>query len=383
MAVLSVVALSVVAVGAITVLTPSSTLRSSGNSGSHWVTPHGEGEAPFVPIAGGATTSSGGFNAVSCPTVGECVAVGGDNESGGVASTSNDLGATWNQGSMALGEPQLDAVNCASESNCVAVGQGAAVTSNDGGKTWRSHTIPTANTTLLGVDCPSSKLCVSVGVSPGNNGPFSGELMVSFDGGAAWSVPKVPASLGALGSVACPTSKFCVAVGASILVTTDGGTNWSIRAVNGGTGVLRSVSCSSATSCVALGPNPAGIQDANASAFEVVTYDGGATWSAVTLPPGSSMLDVVSCSGATECVAAGSGQSGGAAPVLRSTDGGDSWAPAQPWSSTVTSVSSVSCSAQTGCVFVGRAGDVPVSGLRGGSSHPVTAWVRTQKGASS
>jgi photosystem II stability/assembly factor-like uncharacterized protein len=382
--------ISVVTVGAVNALTTSSPVAvsstaSGSTSISRWIVPRDETTAPAVPTAGGAASGSGSFNAVSCPTATECVAVGGDGGLNGVASTSQNGGTTWKQGALEASEPDLNAVDCASASTCVAVGQGVAARSTDGGATWTSGTIPTSDTTLLGVSCPSTSLCVGVGVSPGDAGPYAGQLLVSSDGGVSWTTPTLPASTGALGSVDCPTTSFCVSVGASIVVSNDGGTTWTERTVSGGTGVLRSVSCASATTCVAIGANPSVAQDPTATAFEDVTTDGGATWSSVAMPVGSATLDVVSCSRGS-CAAAGSTYNGTAAPILTSSNGGTSWTSNQSIPSSVTAVSAVSCSSSNACVFVGQSGGkpvaVPTGGGASGGPSPVSALVRTQKDVS-
>jgi photosystem II stability/assembly factor-like uncharacterized protein len=371
-----------ISVGAVNVLSgPTSKNDASAVNTIRWVVPHDQGGAPVVPTSGGATNGNGSFNAVSCPSATECVAVGGDGSLGGVASTSHNGGLVWNQGEMDANEPLLNAVDCANTSVCVAVGQGATVRSTNGGSTWTSSTIPTSDTTLLGVSCASVTTCVAVGVSPGNAAPFNGQLLISSNGGTSWTVPTLPASFGALGSVDCPTSTFCVSVGSSIIVSNDGGKTWTQRTVDGGSGVLRSVSCLSATRCVAIGANPAIAQDPNASAYEDVWVDGGVTWSSVALPSGSAMLDVVSCS-SSGCDAAGSAYNGTPAVVLV-TSGGNTWTTTQGLSDSATAFSSLSCSSTSTCVFVGQNGKNPVavSTVNGvtTSSGPVSAQVRTQK----
>jgi hypothetical protein len=349
-----------------------------------WVVPHDETTAPVVPTSGGASVGAGGFNAVSCPSTNECVAVGGDGNLDAVASTSSDGGNTWIQGTLSENEPELNAVDCSSVVHCTAVGNGAAALSTDSGEQWTSISIPTDNTTLLSVSCPSTSLCVSAGVSPGTAGPYAGEVLLSTNGGAAWTESTLPASAGAIGSVACPTTKFCVAVGASILVSTNGGTTWSERTVAGGMGVLRSVACSSATTCVAIGPNPGIAQNAAAAAFEVVTTNGGASWSSVATPAGSATLDVVACSLGT-CDAAGSTFNGLPAPYLSGTSAGGSWVANSNVPSSLTAVSGLTCMSATSCVFVGRAGSSPVSvttGSGSGVDSPVGSLVRAQKGVS-
>ncbi len=167
---------------------PKHRTQLAATTGPRWTVPHDQVSAPVAPSGGG---SGGSLLGVSCVNAKVCVAVGSDGANG-VAATTNDGGATWTQGALDANEPVLDAVDCFSTSQCVAVGQGASATSSDGGATWTSSSLPTKNTTLLGVDCPTSSLCVSAGISPGNDGPYAGQLLVSSDGGATWTVPQRP-----------------------------------------------------------------------------------------------------------------------------------------------------------------------------------------------
>ena len=299
---------------------------------------------------------------------------------GGLVVT--ELTGRTGPGFVNANEPVLNAVDCMNTSICVAVGNGATARSTDGGSTWTSSTIPSANTTLLSVSCPSTTTCVSVGVTPSVTGPFGGQLLVSSDGGTTWKVPTSPPSYGALGSVACPTASFCVAVGAKILVSTNGGQTWSERSVNGGTGVLRSVACSSASTCLAIGGNPGAAQDATVAAFAVQTTDGGATWSPVAMPAGSGTLDVVACVSG-RCEAAGSSFNGRPTPIFRSANDGKSWTSDSSVSSSITDVSGLTCVSSTSCVFVGHAGQSPVTVTKGVSAPvgvtPIAPQVRTQK----
>jgi photosystem II stability/assembly factor-like uncharacterized protein len=239
-------ALLIVAVGSIATAVsftsgPTHSPSTTSSYMAHWTVPSNELNTPDVPTPGGASIGAGGFNSVSCTTAKICVAVGGDSTLLGVVATSSNGGSSWTPGTLDSGEPEMNSVDCWNSSDCVAVGQGATLTTTSGGTSWTSRTVPTANTTLLGVSCASSSTCVSVGVTPGNAGPYGGQVLMSSDGGATWLAPTLPPNVGALGSVACPSATFCVAVGAQILVSTDNGQTWTPRYVVGGTGILRSV----------------------------------------------------------------------------------------------------------------------------------------------
>lgn len=341
-----------------------------------WAVPANEVDAPTVAIPGGASIGDGNFNAATCTTSTNCVAVGGDNNLDGVVATSSDGGSRWSQGTVSLGEPELNAVTCQSSRDCVAVGQGATVTSSDGGSTWTTHAIPTPNTTLLGVSCPSASTCVSVGVSPGNDGPYGGQLLFSSDSGVTWNVPTLPKDVGALGSVDCPSSSFCVAVGAQILVSNDGGQSWSQQFVDGGTGVLRSVSCSSASDCVAIGANPLGATAPASAAFEVVTTDGGTTWNSVATPAGSWTLNAISCSNGVDCTVGGLSFDSDPAPAWSSADGGMTWSSVN-LPSGVSAISSITCQSASTCVLVVSESDgspVVVGHFGGGGGADRGEW---------
>lgn len=195
--------------------------------------------------------------------------------------------------------------------------------------------------------------------------------MVSSDGGNTWSVPALPTDVGALGSVDCPSANLCVAVGAQVLVSDDGGQTWNAEFVDGGTGILRSVSCSSSTDCIALGSNPEGIDNAQAAAFGIVTTDGGATWSSVTLPAGSWTVNAISCSNSTDCTVGGLSSDGGTAPAWSSTDGGNTWSSVS-LPSGVSAVASLSCQSDSQCDLVGLQGSQPASGSSQGSQWTIS-----------
>jgi photosystem II stability/assembly factor-like uncharacterized protein len=235
------------------------------------------------------------------------------------------------------------------------------------------------------VSCPSASTCVSVGVSPGNDGPYGGQLLFSSDGGATWTVPTLPNDVGALGSVDCPSATFCVAVGAQIVVSNDGGQSWSQQFVNGGTGVLRSVSCSSASNCVAIGANPLGATVPASAAFEVVTTDGGTTWKSVATPSGSWSLSAISCSNGVDCTVGGLSFGSDPAPAWSSTDGGMTWS-GENLTSGVSAISSLTCQSASSCVLVGLHGSQPISGSSQSGSQwsfsPVSSVIGAQSAGS-
>jgi photosystem II stability/assembly factor-like uncharacterized protein len=316
-----------------------------------------QSKAPTFPIAGGQQPGYGNFNAVACSTTNACLAVGADDSDAAVSASSADGGVSWTNESLPTGTPPLDAVACVTGShNCVGVGQGVITHTSDGSH-WVDAAIPLSNTTLIGANCPSTSLCVASGVTNNPDGAYRGAIVRSTDGGASWQPATLPSGTGGIGGVVCPSATDCIAVGEALLVSNDGGSTWSATTVPGGTGALRSITCATATQCVALGANPEGITDTNATAFAIVTNDGGNIWTKETLPAGTSNLDQISCSSSTQCVAAGVNPNPmGPAPLFESGDGGQSWAKASSSPSSMSAIAGVACPTIDHCAFVGRQG---------------------------
>lgn len=118
---------------------------------------------PFAP---------GGLNAVSCPSVQECVALGeGQNGSGALQLTSTDGGSTWTAAWMSEQQPlSAKGVFCTSASQCLAVGSNPGgqygspvMTSADGGNTWQPQATQDSSAALHAVTCESGSLCWAVG----------------------------------------------------------------------------------------------------------------------------------------------------------------------------------------------------------------------------
>jgi photosystem II stability/assembly factor-like uncharacterized protein len=283
--------------------------------------------------------------------------VGADDSGAAVTASSADGGVTWTNQSLPTGTPPLDAVACVKGSHsCVGVGQGTITYTSDGSH-WTDAAIPLANTTLIGADCRATSLCVASGVTNNPDGAYRGAIVRSTDGGASWQPATLPSGTGGIGDVVCPSASDCIAVGEALLVSNDGGSTWSATTVPGGTGALRSITCATATQCVAVGSNPEGITDTSATAFAIVTDDGGNTWTKETLPTGTSNLDQISCSSGTQCVAAGVNPNPTApAPLYESGDGGQTWAKAPSSPSSMSAIAGVACPAASHCAFVGRQG---------------------------
>lgn len=341
-----------------------------------------------------------------------------------MTDTSSDGGQTWTDAqpvnfangvqNSTMSDSNLFSVSC-SGTTCVASGyfygvitdvyQGMTVNSSDGGLTWETaQPVVLANglqnpaapfSELADVSC-SGLTCVAVGFYYDPDHIYRSMTATSTNGGVTWADAQATtfptgmldasAPYNELESVSC-SGMTCVAAGgyqndqlynSSMTVTsTNGGVTWanaqSDTFASGAQNVSQNslfdtISCSG-LNCVVAGQ----FEDASGDyqAATETSVDGGVTWANVQ--PASFAVGVensspnatfssVSCSGTT-CVAAGnySDISGGFPAVTEtSTDGGVTWANAQPasfapgvQSSTPEAVfTSVSCSASA-CAAAG------------------------------
>jgi photosystem II stability/assembly factor-like uncharacterized protein len=271
------------------------------------------------------------LQSVTCAPDGACLAVGSD----GAVLASTDGGSQW--ASRPSGTTaNFYAVTCPTGTACTAVGQGGTVAvSADGGNTWSSHGAGTAQS-LYGVSCTPSGRCLASGTG--------GTVLASTDGGATWD-SRASGTTDNLWGVACPTAKDCL-VGSmhGVLVSTDGGTTWP-GGTEGLDAMLSGVSCPNSTTCVAVGSVVDNTTDSSVGAV-LTSADGGASWTNRSLGT-TKALDGVSCASANMCTAVGANGT-----VLTSSDGGATWATRQP-GSRVYSLYGVSCTGPVFCVAVG------------------------------
>lgn len=230
---------------------------------------------------------------------------------------------------------------------------------------------------LQSVSCTSTTFCMAVGTGTGE----SATLTESWNG-SAWSVVPSPSPgfPSRLNSVSCVSSKDCVAVGIYVdsaavpegLAETWNGTNWSVvstpnlnEPVN-----LASVSCvtSSPISCVAVGA--VGDDTPSFPAQTLAESWNGSIWSVLstsTSPNQNNLLQSVSCTSATFCMAVGESvqieyivEGGKVVPVfgsgqmlVESWDGTNWSIDTTPNENASDSLESVSCTGPTSCVGVG------------------------------
>jgi hypothetical protein len=185
----------------------------------------------IVPVTAVDGAKSSALSGVSCPSIGECVAVGS------FGRTTRDVeplserwnGSSWTPSPAILSGVQshLNAVSCPSSTSCDAVGWSAAGTNTRlnaldehwNGTTWTVRPTPdpsgSRSSVLWGVSCSSSSACAAVGDDSGAGN--ASRIFAERWNGAIWATESMPSPTGAyvtsLDGVSCFESTACTAVG--------------------------------------------------------------------------------------------------------------------------------------------------------------------------
>jgi hypothetical protein len=296
-------------------------------------------QLPPQPTPEGSSTDRVVLYSVSCPSDSLCVAVGAlDTVAFSQAPTAGaDRWRVVNplydkpkqrcleeeQAAASCRRPRgaIDAVSCAGENLCVAVGyEGSAFASTDpagGAGTWSASDVSEGpgGLHLTAVSCPSASLCVAVS---GGYGEAAGSVLTaSAPASGRWQAAQL-AGAPDLRGVSCATPSICVAVakGGRIFVSSDptgGASAW--REVGSPTPRdLQAVSCVASLLCVA--------GDAGGNLLTSDDPAGGAPFS-LTNAAGSVQVTGLTCPTSARCLAVDNN-----ADVLTSTDptgGPGSW----------------------------------------------------------
>lgn len=262
--------------------------------------------AENVPLPSGAGTGNGLYDYLSdmaCPAAGECIATGAYHDAAGhtQALIETESAGSWTAAELGLSRlpsvnsdpgAQSTALSCASVGNCVAVGnyedgagnsQGLIATDTNG--TWTASQLPLTDLAsvfsdpgidLNSIECPAVGTCVAVGSY--RDAADHPEALIATDSNGSWTTRTADLSSlspdsnpeASFGHVSCASPGNCVAVGGytdsahqnvSMIATETGGT-WSMSrpdlsklpsVSSTGTNVLRSVSCPSVGNCTAAG----------------------------------------------------------------------------------------------------------------------------------
>lgn len=179
------------------------------------------------------------YNDIDCPTINICYAI-----SEGMIIKLIDGGKQINflQSHTTY---SLRAIECISESNCIAVGSsGTIIQTKDAGIVWQ-HLTSNVSQWLYDINCPSSLTCFVVGNQH--------HVLKTSDGGQSWSNQQIGNS-NPLSAIDCLSELICLAVGqsGSIQTTGNSGITWN-SPLYGESESLYAISCISSTHCIASG----------------------------------------------------------------------------------------------------------------------------------
>lgn len=282
---------------------------------------------------------------------------------------------------------EATAISCATPLSCVAVGDYQSIAGIEvplaeswNGATWTVDTTPTdlvhfenvaADLAFTGVSCTSTNSCEAVGWSDYTFGnPQPNFTLAASWNGSTWALQQTPNFADPtngendLTSVSCVDSALCTAVGWTVSPETGdpnpatmaelwNGTTWTIEPTPTltGTSQLNSVSCTSATECVAVG-------SLNGSPL-AETFN-GSVWTVETTPvptgATSSSLSGVSCSGGS-CNAVGSYSTATATSSFAENWDGTNWTletVSEPAGAAASALSGISCALPDTCTAVGQ-----------------------------
>lgn len=326
-----------------------------------------------TPNPSGASESM--FKGVACKVITACIAVG-SSVKGGVRTALAELGnsGTWSLQTFPSPEgaltSELNGVDCTSSTSCVAVGAytvsgGAnwALAAVWNGTSWTLKSVPkpegAKKSTLLDVSCSDTSNCTAVG---GYNN--ASNVQVSFVqrwNGSTWTQQSSPnpekSANTVLQNVSCVDRYSCVGVGDWLNSKTwqtmaqywNANTGWSLDVTvnpEGATfGLLEGVSCR--ITCMAIGwYTNAGGENKTLGEVRSIT-----AWTQRTLPEGTNMVGI-SCTGASACLAVGSGSG----KAKSASWNGTTWAAAGepiPVGAKESELEDVSCTSASACTAVG------------------------------
>lgn len=303
------------------------TMATSLDDGQTWAV------APNTALLGDVITS------LTCPLATTCIASGHSGTASapsGLVLLTTDLGESWTSATLPWEVGDVSGAECATAEVCLALpGFVSGLTnvptfllrSTDGGLDWSLVQVAAANTgvTLNAVQCPTSSNCVAVGA----NGT-SALVEVSDDAGVTWSM--VNAATGgfagdsAFGGIACTSSADCESSMASTTTpdvyaigTTNGGSTWSqlglmttLQDANYWGASPTMASCISGN-CVAFSVNVTGPMRPVNYVTLLASADGGATWEGSDEPFEPAGVDIAVASDGTVIAV---GENAEAGPLL-------------------------------------------------------------------
>lgn len=209
----------------------------------------------------------------------------------------------------------IQAVECLSDSDCLAVGysyasnaeppSGIILRSGDGGAAWAVVSTGPANTAYVSIECVDATTCVVGGADKARS-----LIMRTEDAGLNWSNVELPEGPGqTITSISCATADRCMAVRpinpnlSQVLASKDAGHSWTVVEFDEPAGPFAAaVDCLPDGGCVLT----VGHYSVGPSAISI-TDDLGETWKPVAVPTDLHWLGQMSCVSSTSCLALGVG----------------------------------------------------------------------------
>lgn len=357
-------------------------LRSNEDGNAQTMTLHWDGTAwSIVPSANTSGTRSQSLSSVTCTSASNCWAVGTYANASFVNQTLIERwnGSSWSiiaSPSSAANQPNyLNAVSCASASDCVAVGSRGATPSEQtlilrwNGSSWSIVTSPNTgngHNNLYGVTCTPAADCWAVGYATIGNVQ---QTLITRWNGTLWSTVLSPnggvAQNTTLFAVTCVGATICWAVGSTspaggqqaFTARWDGSSWVSVAAASvAGAHRFAGVHCATASDCWAVGTRPADdIQQALLERWNGTSWD--VIPSASGLTPTQNTLIGSTCVTSTDCWAVGGYSTGTALRTKTQHWNGLAWSviPSPNPSATNSTLYSISCVTSSDCWAVGYA----------------------------
>jgi photosystem II stability/assembly factor-like uncharacterized protein len=240
---------------------------------------------------------------------------------------------------------------------------------HDGGASWQQSLAPGDGTYFYGFSCPTADTCMVVGDVPNTKTqPF---LYTTTDGGESWTSLPMPGLDELPIFLSCATTLECATIGLMqtspaptpvAYFTVNGGQNWTASALPPSffpsENAQSALDCFPDGHCVAAGTSNFGSSASQGTASMIYSDNGGATWASATVPsmPGTGLM---SCSDDSHCVSIESDNNNNgyvvASGELMTNDGGLTWSaiPAtgleSPSASVPMSIDSISCPTDADC----------------------------------
>jgi Alpha galactosidase A/Alpha galactosidase C-terminal beta sandwich domain len=211
----------------------------------------------------------------------------------------------WSPATDIDGGTALNAISCPSLGLCVAVdGAGRALVSTHpgvaGAGSWSPPFAIDGTTALTSISCASTSMCLALD----GEGRAVMSTHPGVAGSASWSAPFPAGTPAGLTSISCASPTLCAAVDGEghVAVSTEpnaGDSGWHRRLIDPGLGLV-AVSCFAPDSCVAIDSAGNAFASPNAAALASpgAAPGTGATWS-------STAFDVFGAPAAISCAASG------------------------------------------------------------------------------